>query len=521
VFTDEELPHRRETGVELHLAAQLGASKPSLRRVAKARIAATPNLGDACEALAFADQTRPEETDLPSARSGRRPVCASRLGESLKISKVPTYFAVLALLASAPIARGETFLFTKTTIAPNPPATGAGMSLEKAIDYFTSTSYPSFFLGSQHGAFIYDAEKRSRISIASEGYHYEKAKPFLYPGDKYPGIIASVDNTLVWYQNPANWNGGDATKPWPKYAISSESGCHDLEIADLDSDGKQDVACSGTALYHESSVLLFQNAHNSWTPSQVNAAPAGEGIALVAISGVNGGARTNIVGCSNDKLYWYQNPGGAAARTTAWTPHYIGPCNDGVSIASVDVGDRDLVVVASNEELPTAWAPGLVYFDPGANPYDTWTERSIDSSYRDVHQITSGTLDGVVYITVGEQEQASNSCNTRSYNNHPDVTGCRVAIFPWTGTGFGAPTIVSHMGTQNQQVLQIGNVAWMVGANHNAFRALDPAYYLWRFQRKVSSQRGAGFRNPRDYLRPVRSILPGTSEQLLDRTDLL
>jgi hypothetical protein len=127
----------------------------------------------------------------------------------------------------------------------------------------------------------------------------------------------------------------------------------------------------------------------------------------VAVRGVNGGARTNIVGCSNNQLYWYQNPGGAAARKTAWTPHYIGRCNEGVSIASVDVGNRDIVVVASNEERPAAWAPGLVYFDPGDNPYGAWTQRSIDSSYRDVHQITSGTLAGITYITVGEQEQAS------------------------------------------------------------------------------------------------------------------
>jgi hypothetical protein len=404
--------------------------------------------------------------------------------EAMKFPKREMLFSILMLLGFAPISRSETFLFTTTAITPNPSAGGAGMSLEKAIGYFASTSYPSFFLGSGHGAVIYDPQKGAKITIAREGYHYEKAKPFLYPGDTYPGIIASVDNTLVWYQNPANWNGGDASKPWPKYIINSKSGCHDLEIADLDGNGKQDVACSGTALYKKRSLLVFQNTHNSWTPSQINPAPAAEGIALVSIGGVNGRARTNIVGCNDEKLYWYENPGGVAAGTTAWTPHYIGPCNDGVSIASVDVGDRDLVVVASNEERPTAWAPGLVYFDPGDNPYGAWTQRSIDSSYRDVHQITSGILAGITYITVGEQEQASKTCNRQAYDSHPNVRGCRVAIFPWTGTSFGAPTIVSHLGTQNQQVLQIGHVAWMVGANHNAFRAVDPAFHLWRFQRR-------------------------------------
>ena len=389
---------------------------------------------------------------------------------------------LLAVTVSSP-GQSQTFAVAASVIDPQP----GGIAYEKAIDYFTATNYPSYFLGTDVGAFLYDTVKHLKITVSYTGKHYVRAKPFHFPGDAYPGLIASVDNTLVWYQNPANANGGDATRPWGKFVINSHSGCHDLYIADLDGDGKEDVACSGTALLGDASFVTFQNGRNDWTAPRVNAAPVGDGIALVAVNGVNGGARTNIVGCSNNNLYWYQNPGGPAARTATWQPHFIGSCNAGVSLATLNVGNRDIVVVASNEAEPTAWVPGLVYYDPGTNPYAQWAQHTIDGTYLDVHQITGSTLGGIPFIIVAEQEQASYVCNSKWYNDHPAINGCRVTIFPWTGTGFGTPTLVANLGTQNQQVLAVGDMVWMVGANHDYYAAVDPAYYLWQISAVGSS----------------------------------
>ncbi len=137
--------------------------------------------------------------------------------------------SVLAFLTTS-VAQSQTFSFTETTIDPNPTLVG-GTSYEKTIGYFTSTSYPSYFLGSQAGAYLYDPVKGLKFTIDPGNEYYERAKPFLFPGDTYPGIIASRGGQLVWLQNPANWDGGDAAQPWGSYVINPNSGCHDLVIA--------------------------------------------------------------------------------------------------------------------------------------------------------------------------------------------------------------------------------------------------------------------------------------------------
>jgi hypothetical protein len=91
-------------------------------------------------------------------------------------------------------------------------------------------------------------------------------------------------------------------------------------------------------------------------------------------------------------------------------------------------------------------------------------------------------LNGVPFFTVGEQEQTSPMCNGDGYNYHGSLyNGCRVAIFPWKGNGFNAPTIVSNLGSHNQTVYQLNGVEYLAGANHNRYGATDPAYNLWTF----------------------------------------
>jgi len=85
----------------------------------------------------------------------------------------------------------------------------------------------------------------TRTVIDPSGAFYERAVPFLYPEDTYPGIIASRSGQLVWYYNPLNW-GGDPTQPWPMTVINPNSGCHDVHVLDADGDGKPDVVCSAT-----------------------------------------------------------------------------------------------------------------------------------------------------------------------------------------------------------------------------------------------------------------------------------
>ncbi len=195
---------------------------------------------------------------------------------------------------------------------------------------------------------------------------------------------------------------------------------------------------------------------------------------------------------TNNSLYWYQNPGGSAARGSGWVAHLIATnsvqgqpaCTQGISLGVLPVNGRDLVVIGSGEKDSSGnpWAPGLGYYDPGSTPNALWTFHQLDSTYIDIHQVATDTLNGVPFFTVAEQEQASPMCNNLGYNDHgASYNGCRVSVFPWNGAGFNQPTVVSNFGTHNQTLYQLNGVEYMAGANHDGYGATDSAYNLWTF----------------------------------------
>jgi hypothetical protein len=405
----------------------------------------------------------------------------------------PLLLSAFVFLAPVPALQAQTAkVLSHTVIVAQPPDP---IHYEKSIGNYTSTTYPSFFLGTGNSGngYIYDTQTGKNCSVGMPGYYYERSRTFTYPGDKYAGVIASVFTSVVWLTNPLNY-GGSLCGGWGVQTINPNRGAHTLHVVDLDGDGKMDVLASGGEYptVTRTGFIDFQNNYNSWVLGAF-APTAGDSIDIVGISGVNGGARTNIVGCNsnNNSLYWYQNPGGSAARGSGWTAHLIAStvlggapaCNEGVVISSLTVGNRDIVILASGEtgSVP-AWSPGLGYFDPGSNPDATWTFHQLDSTYTDVHEISTDILNGTPFFAISEQEQASTICNGDGYNDHgSSYSGCRLAIFPWNGNGFNTPTLVSNLGSHNQTLYQLNGVEYLAGANHNTFKPTDPSYSLWTF----------------------------------------
>lgn len=366
------------------------------------------------------------------------------------------------------------------------------ISYTKLLGFFTSKTTPNVVLGMSRGLYLYTSPGNNlsgpwvKSTIDPVGEFYEQIAAVLRPGDTHPGIVASrapkMDGPyqLVLYINPLN-RGGNPAAPWPKQVINPNAGCHELRVADVDGDGLLDIVCSATQAGGSLSFIAFQNASGSWQivndPFRLHGAIAriGESIDLISISG---GPRTNVVAANDAGVYWFKNPGLTSGnpRTDPWPGYRVGEANRGVSIAT-GVFDRsqESIVVASNEELPAAWMPGLVWYEPPPDPTQTWISHSVDSTYRLVHQINTGRINGRAYFIVGEQEQ---TCGTPLIRAIHPLLPCRVTMFKFHNGSF-VPFLLSGQGTHNQSAIEYNSGVLVVGSNHAIYKPLNRALQAW------------------------------------------
>jgi hypothetical protein len=213
----------------------------------------------------------------------------------------PARFTPLLLLVGfVPSAYGQS-ITQDAIVASASQVKQLGEPLEKLVGYFTSTTTPSIVVGFQTenstlgGIYLYTSTSGSiagpwqQTAIANSGDAYERAAAFTYPGDTYPGVIASIQPAgsstyqIIWYQNPKNWGLDPTTHPWGVQVINGKSGCHDIRLADMDGDGKLDVVCSASMTLGTGSFVVFQNNYNNWKVVY-DVANLGDGVDVIAIA---------------------------------------------------------------------------------------------------------------------------------------------------------------------------------------------------------------------------------------------
>jgi hypothetical protein len=359
----------------------------------------------------------------------------------------------------------------------------AGEPLEKAIDYFTAADFPSVMVGNGRGGiYLYRSTSGQlqgpweRSTVAERGGAYERARPLRFAGDRYPGLVASIGNRIVWFENPLNrGNTAALTRPWPAHVVNPDHGCHDIRLEDLDGDGKVDIVCSGAISLRAPEFVAFQNDPLHWQVVY-DVADVGDDVAVLR---VGSDSLPHLAGSDpSGNIFWYENPRarGGNARTAHWAKHFIGPGNVGNSFAAGTVtgSDKYAVITAANEHEGPEGATdprGLTWYEQPADPEDPWIAHELGPSYRDVHEINLGHWNGgIPYVLVAEQEQACDPARPESNPPTHPGTPCRITMFQWIN-GQPREAVLADTSTQNQAVLSWRGGLLMADANHGAYGA--------------------------------------------------
>ncbi len=382
----------------------------------------------------------------------------------------------LSLCACVVYPAGAQSIVKDVVIDKHPPY---GEPLEKVIDYFTSATFPSVIIGigRRGGLHLYRSTTDtvegpwSRSQIIATGNAYERARAIRFPADTYPGVIASIDNKIIWFENPLN-RGADVAQPWPRHVINPDHGCHDIRLADIDQDGKIDVICSASISLRATQFVAFQNDRDHWQ-IVYDVAGAADGVAVVHI-GTD--PTPHLVSADQGgSIYWYENPRlkGGNARTSNWASHYVGPGNVGNSFAAGPFSSaKDDVITAANEHEGEGGATderGVTWYQQPDDPHVPWIPHAVGTNYRDVHEINLGTWNGgVPYFIVAEQEQACNPARPEGRPPAHPGTGCRMTMFQWVD-GSLRKKVLANTNTQNQDVVAWDGGLMMVDANHGVY----------------------------------------------------
>jgi hypothetical protein len=315
-------------------------------------------------------------------------------------------------------------------------------------------------------------------------------------GDGDPDIIVPDGDkgTVSWFENPRP-ESDPARSRWKRHEIGDHGvSAHDLEVGDIDGDGKLDVVA-----HNGHTSLWLQRDPNSW--AKVTVATGGRG--GLALADVDGDRDLDFVLAG----YWMEAPADKARGD--WPRHTIAdgwPDDVGGVVADLNEDGRLDVVLA-----PAESAGRLAWYEADDPRGGSWTEHVIDHDVSHIHTFKAADLDRDGHLDLAIAEMA------QSPRRRVGVYRNRGKAQTWT------LQVVATTGSHNLRVADIGRDGDfdIVGANGQG-----PPVELWENlsnDRSETKQRGAHSTSHRPPLsRPASgcsSAAPQRSAAFRDRTD--
>lgn len=240
----------------------------------------------------------------------------------------------------------------------------------------------------------------TRHFVAKDDWYgrYERLKVADINGDGHPDVVI-VDNffgNLTWFENSGHPRDG---KPWKRHVITEGGllGAYDVDVADLDGDGRPDVVASSWRFGRQ--FVWYENP-GPFPDAEWNAHVIDSGLGetrSVAVADFNGDGRPDVLGTDTGLgiTLWYENPGDPKRRP--WKRHVIDletrPCH-GHPVDMDGDGDMDVVMALGGPNPDAGWA--VVWYENVGKPGDgtRWVKHTITDAFEGAFEAVAADLDG-------------------------------------------------------------------------------------------------------------------------------